>query len=143
MRTVSFISSGTISATRGYCTLTATTRPSWRTARWTWASDAADAESASNVGEQLLDRAHVLLDHPAHHRRRCRRDAVLQLRQLGDVGLGQEVGTGGHELAELEEAAPKVHGRAVEVARAPAMTRLEVAVRALPGAGRPGSLSRP
>jgi hypothetical protein len=47
MRRVSRISSGTISATLGYCTFTATTRPSCLVARCTWASDAAEAEPAS------------------------------------------------------------------------------------------------
>ena len=94
------------SSTPGYCTFTATSRPSRSTARWTWPIDAA----ATGTGSQSRKRrsgsfAQLLADHLLGQARRHRRHVGLQAGQRF-LGLGrQALGDEGHHLAQLHDGA--------------------------------------
>ena len=82
----------------------ATTRPSRRTARWTCEIDAEATGAGSIAREDLRRRPAVLLGQDRLGLgERERPDVVAERRQLGRVGLGQQVGPGAQELAELDE----------------------------------------
>ena len=93
----------------GRRTFSATIRPSRRTARWTCEIDAEATGVGSIVGEDLRGRPAVLL---AQDRldlvERERPDVVAQGRELVDVRLGEQVGPGAEELAQLHERRPEV-----------------------------------
>ena len=68
-----------VSAMPGYCTLTATARPSWVIARCTCPIDAAAIGSGSQRANASLRRqAELFADHARGELRAHRRDAVLQ-----------------------------------------------------------------
>ena len=100
------------SSTPGYCTLTATARPSWVMARCTWPIDAGGDRHRVPLGEQLVGRrAQLGLDHPGRQLGRHRRRVLLQLGERVAHGLGQAlVEVAGH-LAELHQRALHVPER--------------------------------
>ena len=104
-------SAATTRSMSGYWILTATSRPSCRRPRCTWASDAEAIGSGSRDGEELLDRGAELA---AEDRRelgeRPRRHLVLEARQHLDVLRRQHVGARAEELADLD-------GQALEARR--------------------------
>ena len=93
-------------STPGYCTLTATSRPSGSTARCTWPIDAA----ATGTGSQSRNSrsgcvAELLRDDLLGQARRHRRHVGLQRGQRG-LGLGREtLGDEGDHLARLHDGA--------------------------------------
>ena len=98
------------SAAPGYCTLTATSRPSGQRPRCTWPIEAAAAGTGSSSTSCCFQSAPELaLQDAAHRHRRHRRSGVLEPGQLVAVGRGQLVGQGRledrHRLAELHRAA--------------------------------------
>ena len=97
----------------GYCTLTATSRPSLQRPRCTWPMEAAAAGTgSSSTSCSLPVRSELALEDGAHGHRRHRRRGVLQPGQLLAVGPGQLVGQrrleDRHRLAELHRAALEV-----------------------------------
>ncbi len=92
----------------GRSTLTATSRPSFRTAKWTWAIEALATGAASKLREDRLERpAEGPLDDGARDRGGKRRHAILQLGELlGEVGR-QQVAPRREHLAELDEDRPE------------------------------------
>ena len=89
----------------GYCTLTATTRPSCSTARCTCASEAA----ATGCGVELAEDGLEGLTELALRRRGgstregLRRHLVLQRREHVDVLVRDDVGTAAEELRRLDQ----------------------------------------
>ena len=93
----------------GRRTFSATTRPSRSTARWTCEIDAEATGAGSIAREDLRRRPAVLLGQDRLGLgERERPDVVAERRQLGRVGLGEQVGPRAQELAELHERRPEV-----------------------------------
>ena len=98
----------------GYCTLTATSRPSRHTARCTWPIEAAATGRSSNDwnfavrqrGPELLgeDRVHPL----DRHGWRC----LLELGEGGPVGAGELLG---HGRLHDRQGLPELHGSTLEL----------------------------
>ena len=87
----------------GRSTLTATSRPSVVTARWTCAIEAAPTGTSSNAAEQRLDRRFErLLDRALDRGEGLGGQRILELEEVGRGGLADEVGTGRQRLAELD-----------------------------------------
>ena len=87
----------------------ATTRPSRSTARWTCEIDA-EATGVSSIAAKTSPRRPAVLlgQDRLDLGERERPHVVAQGRQLGRVGLGEEVGARAQELAELHERRPQV-----------------------------------
>ena len=93
----------------GRWTLTATTSPLWRVARWTWPIDAAANDCRSNVAKTDLGLgAELLADDLADLVVAERRDLVEQPEQLVAVGDRQQVVAQRQHLAELHPRAAQL-----------------------------------
>ena len=106
------------SSTPGYCTFTATARPSWVMARWTWPIDAAaigtGSHSANSSSGPPPSSSRIT---PAASSGAHRRGVLLQLGERVADGLGQAlVEVAGH-LAELHQRALHVPQRRPPPAR--------------------------
>ena len=110
----------TISWMPGYCTLTATTRPSLSVALCTWASEAEAIGVSFELREDVVQGAlELALDRPLDDGERARRHLVLQAREDVDVLVGDQVGPGADDLAELDEQPLLADGEVVELAGRP------------------------
>ena len=100
------------SSTPGYCTFTATARPSWVRARWTWPIDAAAIGIGSHSANSTSGAApSSSRDHLGGQLGRHRRGVLLELGQRLAHRLGQAlVEVAGH-LAELHHGALHVAER--------------------------------
>ena len=89
--------------------LSATVRPSRRTARWTWEIEAEATGCSSSVEEDLAQGAAVLLgEDRLDLAERERPHVVAEGGELGGVGFGEDVGPGGEHLPQLDESRPEV-----------------------------------
>ncbi len=96
-------------AMSGRRTFSATVRPSRRTARWTCEIDAEATGIGSSAAKTSDGRPPVLLAQDLLDLvERERADVRAQRRQLVDVRLGEQVGPGAQELAQLHEGRPEV-----------------------------------
>ena len=84
-------SRGTISATFGYCTFTATNRPSSSDAAMHLRERRGRGRVSVELGEVLGDPTEIFFDDLQHNRCGSRRHAVLELRELAHVGVGQQI----------------------------------------------------
>ena len=113
------------SSMSGRSTLTATSRPSVVTARWTWAIEAAPTGTSSNSEKRLSSGApNERLDGLLDLGERRGRQVVLQLRQVRRGFLADQVGPGRQRLAELDRRRAdrdqrRRHNRGVGGMRAP------------------------
>ena len=101
----------------GYCTLTATSRPSCQRPLWTWpmlAAAVGPPSSQTSWSRQSGPRS--LRDLVAHGLGRHRRRGVLQPGQLLAVGAGDLLGQRGLEHAQR---LPELHRAALELAQGP------------------------
>ena len=94
------------SSTPGYCTFTATARPSWVMARWTWPIDADASGTGSHSAKAIVGRgAELALDDAGGQLGRHGRRVLLQLGQrVADV-VGQPDVEVRRHLAQLHEGA--------------------------------------
>ena len=104
----------------GYCTLTATSRPSAHVARCTWPMDAAAAGLSSNVVKRSRQSAPSSLgEYGVHGARRQRRRGLLQPGQGLAIGTGEVLGQRRlehrHRLAELHRPALELAEHAEEL----------------------------
>ena len=116
-RPICFRSLRRASSAPGYCTLTATVRPSAHTARCTWPMEAAAAGSGSNErNESRQLGAQFSRQHRVDAGRRHRRSGVLQPGQMRAVRSRHVLGQG-----RLEEAhrLPELHRSALELTQHP------------------------
>ena len=89
-------------------------------------------------GEELPDRRPQFgLDHLSHGDRRFRSDLILQTRQLGRDGLGQNVDAGGEELPHLDPHAAQARRQAAVAVSDAAVARPRRAHRDPPQPDRP------
>ena len=111
-------SASTAMSMSGYCSLQASARPSWPTARCTWPSEAAAAAASSKSRKRLSPvRAELARHAPAHEVRPHRRRLRLQADQLGDVLGRQGAWHGREQLRHLDHRPAQAAERRGELAR--------------------------